>query len=1348
MAGFAQTITQTEPDDSIGTANATGLTAGSSGVKLAYGNNGDGEFGGTSGDVDFFKLSVAAGQVIMINMANAGTDPDFDPLIGLYNAAGEVVGEADDKGNTSRGYDRTPRLVYTAPAAGDYYVCVTNWIGDTNLPSDPFTPGTSPGQPGGNAGPYQLIIALDAEVPVPQFVGGSTGYPVPAFLPQKVAGTPRYDGLLTISNRSAGTTAAAALTITSYSISGPDADRFFLRGLSLPATIPPGGELNVNVSFNAAGSSEAAEASLNFVSNDPLNQPFVLNTASSPVVGGGVFTVRQINAPAGTTLNNWSVVDSLLDGSLEGGTEFTGTTPSINYGDGAQGHFGSDTPYLNGGTNPENALIQVTGTFRILTAGTYTLVGYSDDGQRLTIDGTALGEFTDYNTNHFYTVDLAAGDHTLEFIVYEGGGGNSAELAISQQPGTFTDYIESTWEILEAAGADADSDGMPDAWETANALDPNSAAGVDGSEGDPDLDGLVNRNEYFFGTNPKVADTDGDGLADGVETDTGSWVGAANTGTNPLRADTDGDGLSDGQENYALANGSNPNRKDTDDDGFADLSEITLGTNPNSAASAPVFVFQPVMAEDFDGVSFHSTYGFTSLGGTFAPGVFDSGVAAQGQVAQLTDTVESNNNSIAWDFVDPSPPGAMQLSFDFRITPAEGSTDPADGIGIGFFRTAAHGVAGARNPATGSKAWENPTSDNGFPDSLMVTFGVYGADVIRVAGPAAPATLLASPAPPFGLANGLFNRAIITVVTNGAASSMLSLTVIEDVNGAAVSRVIFTNLLVPGFAVTEDVRIIAGGRTGGSVAKMELDDLVLATPAAPTPTMALSTTLTGLLASIYDGSASVVDAATMAVTLNGSPLSVTTAKTGAITTVAYATSPGTFFPSGTNTLVFTYKNTQGADITDTRTFQTEPYLLLPTTLALPPTAAGPRGLAVRTYQVQPINAETIANRLDYAEGLLAGASGSPFTGGNVANLAGSTNGVFNVDVINFEQDGGSFGFFPEESLIPGIPGTTSNTDNYVFEAKTWIEFPTTGLYRFGVVADDGFRVSVGHDPVPGVSIVAPAASARILAAVPSIASTPAGGISGPYPNPPVVANVVACEPAIASDVNGVSLITNAAALAGNIALVDRGVSSFAFKLKAVQDAGAIGAIIVNQTVPDGVPIVMGGNGPDLSGVTIPGVMISRADGDALKALLGAPGGLQVKFGSDESTTIGKADLNQTTTFTAAVSAPGLYPIRLINFEGGGGAHCEWYSVDEDGVRHLVNDPNDPAALKAYVSVASVTPASIAIARDGGNVVITYTGVLQSSATLGAGSFTDVAGATSPYVLPLPTSGTLYFRARP
>ena len=50
-------------------------------------------------------------------------------------------------------------------------------------------------------------------------------------------------------------------------------------------------------------------------------------------------------------------------------------------------------------------------------------------------------------------------------------------------------------------------------------------------------------------------DTDGDGLTDSVETDTGLYLSDSDTGTDPLDADTDDDGLNDGEE---VAEGSNP----------------------------------------------------------------------------------------------------------------------------------------------------------------------------------------------------------------------------------------------------------------------------------------------------------------------------------------------------------------------------------------------------------------------------------------------------------------------------------------------------------------------------------------------------------------------------------------------------------------------------------------------------------------------------------------------------------------------------------------------------------------------------------------------------------------------
>jgi hypothetical protein len=57
-------------------------------------------------------------------------------------------------------------------------------------------------------------------------------------------------------------------------------------------------------------------------------------------------------------------------------------------------------------------------------------------------------------------------------------------------------------------------------------------------------------------TNPRSADTDRDGLLDGVETNTGVFVSVNNTGTDPNNRDTDGDSLSDG---YEIDAGSNPN---------------------------------------------------------------------------------------------------------------------------------------------------------------------------------------------------------------------------------------------------------------------------------------------------------------------------------------------------------------------------------------------------------------------------------------------------------------------------------------------------------------------------------------------------------------------------------------------------------------------------------------------------------------------------------------------------------------------------------------------------------------------------------------------------------------------
>ena len=93
-------------------------------------------------------------------------------------------------------------------------------------------------------------------------------------------------------------------------------------------------------------------------------------------------------------------------------------------------------------------------------------------------------------------------------------------------------------------------------------------------------------------------------------------------------------------------------------------------------------------------------------------------------------------------------------------------------------------------------------------------------------------------------------------------------------------------------------------------------------------------------------------------------------------------------------------------------------------------------------------------------------------------------------------------------------------------------------------------------------------------------------------------DVVLAEDAVSPVNDACDSIVNPSALAGKIALVDRGTCTFVLKAQAVQNAGAIGMLVVNN-VAAGLP-GMGGTDPS---ITIPCVGISQADGNAIKAEL-------------------------------------------------------------------------------------------------------------------------------------------------
>jgi len=80
--------------------------------------------------------------------------------------------------------------------------------------------------------------------------------------------------------------------------------------------------------------------------------------------------------------------------------------------------------------------------------------------------------------------------------------------------------------------------------------------------------------------------------------------------------------------------------------------------------------------------------------------------------------------------------------------------------------------------------------------------------------------------------------------------------------------------------------------------------------------------------------------------------------------------------------------------------------------------------------------------------------------------------------------------------------------------------------------------------------------------------------------------------------DGCEPLTNGGALAGKIALIDRGACNFTVKVAEAQAVGAIAVLIANN-VADGLP-PMGGDDPS---ITIPSVGISQAMGDQMKAWL-------------------------------------------------------------------------------------------------------------------------------------------------
>jgi len=192
-----------------------------------------------------------------------------------------------------------------------------------------------------------------------------------------------------------------------------------------------------------------------------------------------------------------------------------------------------------------------------------------------------------------------------------------------------------------------------------------------------------------------IADTDGDGLTDAVETNTGIYLNENNTGTNPDSTDSDGDGLSDGIETNTgvfvsfTDTGTDPNNIDSlhtpSEMSAAIAASITSGRNDvtNNPAQYGLFTSSDLSIAQSssrtegqqDVISSPSDYDLMSAEGVFDMRVSQPGISMNGDKASMNFTIQSSNDLGEWnneetiqrEYTMPSDKNFMRVS----VVPAE-----------------------------------------------------------------------------------------------------------------------------------------------------------------------------------------------------------------------------------------------------------------------------------------------------------------------------------------------------------------------------------------------------------------------------------------------------------------------------------------------------------------------------------------------------------------------------------------------------------------------------------------------------------------------------------------------------
>jgi|GEM_PF-664771 len=347
-------------------------------------------------------------------------------------------------------------------------------------------------------------------------------------------------------------------------------------------------------------------------------------------------------------------------------------------------------------------------------------------------------------------------------------------------------------------------------------------------------------------------------------------------------------------------------------------------------------------------------------------------------------------------------------------------------------------------------------------------------------------------------------------------------------------------------------------------------------------------------------------------------------------------------------------------------------------------------------------------------------------------------------------------------VLDGTPVTASGVTRTDATVSARYTLPNGALFASGSIhaLQVIFTTGAGKEVSETLEVVAPAYSTIPGALATALGTGREAGMKWKtHQLPTGRATTIAAANAQLAGQSGASEHDTAGQGAGGIFAIDfvnfeqSGVDAGNFKASA--ETLALG--VPDSNIP-GIPGVNGGV-DNIAGEALAYVELPQAG--LYSMVVNSDDGFQVSVGNasnPEYLVLGKFDGGRgsaDTTFYFTAQQPGVVLFRLLWFEGTGGASVEWFTMNADGSRALVNG-TQAGALKAY-RVRTVSEPTLpdpnaqpagriaSVALQSGAVVIHYTGTL-SSANEAAGPYVPVAGASSPYRAQ-PTAGRQFFIAK-